>query len=1395
MIPLAVRESQYWSLCLSSLLVLSTVLGSFPASAADATSTWDGSTNNWTSNHWSSPNFPNNGNGGLTYDAVLGSGTVTVDQDISIQKLTLTGGTLTATSPFLLTINDLLDWSFGTMSGAGQTVIGSGAALSITGVTRGLNCALVNNGAANWTSGQIPMTSGTFQNNGSFIANSASTLSSFGFGGTNVFNNAGSFTKQGVGTTQFFNNVTGVPFNNSGTVDVQAGTLAFSSGGTQAGDFSGLTGATLQFGGDHTFALGSDITGGLNVQFASGTITDNGLINTTSAVTFQGGNAAINGGITASSLHITVVGVPVTATLNGPIAVPAGGTISGGTLDGSANWNITGTLAWSGGAMQGTGQTVIAPGGILSVNGGALNSALNRSLINNGTASWTSGGIPMTNGTFQNNGSFIANSASTLSSFGVAGSNAFINAGSFTKQGGGTTQFFTNNTGVTFNNTGTVDVQAGTLQLLTGVTQYVGNQLTSGTWRIGTNATLNFPSGSSITTSFANVTLDGTSSTFAKINSLVDNRGSFSILNGRNFTAAGVFSNTGAVTIGIGSTFTAPGVTQFAGNQLTGGVWHLGSNATLSVASGTGITTNFGDVSLDNGATFAQINSLDDNRGSFSILNGRNFTVTVVDSFSNTGIVMIGTGSTFTTNALTQQVGSQLTAGTWHIGNNGTLNVTGGANVTTNLGDVSLDIGANFAQINSLVDNRGSFAILNGRNFNAGGSFSNAGTVTVGTGSTFTAPAVTQIAGGQLTGGAWHLGTSATLDIQGGSNIAINSGDVSLDAGSSFTKINSLLDNRGSFAIQGGRNFSATGAFSNSGLVTIGAGSTFTTTSGFNQAATGKLSGTGTLAGNFQNAGRLAPGNSPGIITINGNYTQAADGVLEIEVGGLTPGNGPNYHDQVIVSGTAALDGRLEVPLVNGFVPALNNEITFLTAGGGPGAVTGSFSSIYSPNLGSVAGLAVKVLYSGTDVKLRFVMPENNIAFAATSQTADWSVPSTWTTSTVPGSTNNITVNNLIDSVPQRVDVQSLPAFVNNLTVADNANTITVGVQSGYSLSAIDATTVGNLGIIELNGGRLVSNLIEVQGGGELSGSGTAVGNVVVGAAGGGSSAVLSPGTIASPIGHIDFAGPYQQTATGTLAIDIHGAAAGQFDTISVTGQAKLGGTLEIDATGLAPPTPGTVPTFPILTAGSLSADPNDVFSSVETVGNPGIYFAAIYSLGSGAGAGAGALAGGASSTAGAGAAAGEYFVGDMNRDGYVNASDIDLFTQALANRKAYYNSKQANNACICISGDISGDVNGNGRLDFGDIRTFAMMVSGSGSASYTEVLARIEFDLRNVPEPSTTVLLLCGIGMLLVGGMRGMGSTTNGASATLSISGGTGIPKWPLVCQVDLYERKQRRT
>jgi len=90
----------------------------------------------------------------------------------------------------------------------------------------------------------------------------------------------------------------------------------------------------------------------------------------------------------------------------------------------------------------------------------------------------------------------------------------------------------------------------------------------------------------------------------------------------------------------------------------------------------------------------------------------------------------------------------------------------------------------------------------------------------------------------------------------------------------------------------------------------------------------GTLSGTGTVNAPVVNGGTVSVGASPGALIINGNYTQTPTGILDIELGGTT--QGVNY-DLLQITGTAALNGTLNVALFGGFVGAAGNVFDVLT--------------------------------------------------------------------------------------------------------------------------------------------------------------------------------------------------------------------------------------------------------------------------------------------------------------------------------------------------------------------------------------------------------------------------------------------------------------------------------
>ncbi|MDA1272780.1 MAG: hypothetical protein O2960_01835, partial [Verrucomicrobia bacterium] len=94
------------------------------------------------------------------------------------------------------------------------------------------------------------------------------------------------------------------------------------------------------------------------------------------------------------------------------------------------------------------------------------------------------------------------------------------------------------------------------------------------------------------------------------------------------------------------------------------------------------------------------------------------------------------------------------------------------------------------------------------------------------------------------------------------------------------------------------------------------------------------LSGNGEILGNVFLDGLLSPGNSPGIVSVDGDFTVDAAGTIQIEIGGNGGAGAPDGHDQVQASGNVALAGTLNIELLNGFLPAAGDSFEILTYGG-----------------------------------------------------------------------------------------------------------------------------------------------------------------------------------------------------------------------------------------------------------------------------------------------------------------------------------------------------------------------------------------------------------------------------------------------------------------------------
>jgi|GEM_PF-3411671 len=171
-------------------------------------------------------------------------------------------------------------------------------------------------------------------------------------------------------------------------------------------------------------------------------------------------------------------------------------------------------------------------------------------------------------------------------------------------------------------------------------------------------------------------------------------------------------------------------------------------------------------------------------------------------------------------------------------------------------------------------------------------------------------------------------GKQLLLSGPGMSLTLINSGIAQATGGGTLSLSNLTVDNTGGLIQADAGTVKVTGTTSitggnfqllNDGILDIAAG--------LELGAGQNLSGNGTVNGNVTNtSGAVTPGASPGIMNVMGDYTQGPGGSTTFEIGGETAGFGPGFHDQMVITGTADLDGTILIELFGGFVPPFGSS-------------------------------------------------------------------------------------------------------------------------------------------------------------------------------------------------------------------------------------------------------------------------------------------------------------------------------------------------------------------------------------------------------------------------------------------------------------------------------------
>jgi outer membrane autotransporter protein len=417
--------------------------------------------------------------------------------------------------------------------------------------------------------------------------------------------------------------------------------------------------------------------------------------------------------------------------------------------------------------------------------------------------------------------------------------------------------------------------------------------------------------------------------------------------------AGGVIQSTGAnaqSAIGFGTTNGPLTIINEAGGLIQ-------SNSTIHSAIGIG-TTN-GLLTIINSGTISGLSGIGFGGGSGSITN--NATGSIIGR-AGTGIGMTSVSSATILNAGTISSGLPLAGDTAHSA----IVISGGTAMIVNSGTIT-SAAANAINIEagttgSIINNAG--AILSGGNGHSailGGTGQidvlNAGIMNGGVNLGSGVSTLTLLTGGRINGTV-NLGSNA------GSNLVLDgSGSEAISQA-----VTDAITNPGALTKQGTGTWTLDEELSAPVSTKVLAGvlivNSTLNTSVLNVEAGGTLAGSGIISGKVINAGTLSPGNSPGIFTVNGDYTQSATGTLRIEVAGLAP----SEHDLLAVTGHASLAGTLQLIGLGGFTLHVGDQLTFLTANGG---VSGSFGTVQNE------------ITTGTIVKAQIVTLSNAVVLEA----------------------------------------------------------------------------------------------------------------------------------------------------------------------------------------------------------------------------------------------------------------------------------------------------------------------------------------------------------------------------------------------------------------------------
>ncbi|GET24068.1 S-layer family protein [Prolixibacter sp. NT017] len=488
--------------------------------------------------------------------------------------------------------------------------------------------------------------------------------------------------------------------------------------------------------------------------------------------------------------------------------------------------------------------------------------------------------------------------------------------------------------------------------------------VTGGTLSAGVSAPGSLPSG--------NLTLDGgtlqctvtgtagTTRTIANNVVLGANGGTMSIGGGggANITDfTGVISGTGNLTKTGAAILRLNGSNTFAGTTTV-------FAGTLSVAGDSNLGT--GTLTLDNASTLAVTGptTIDNSialNGTSTIDNSAAVTLSGIITGAN-NLVKSGPGTLTLSGTNTYSGTTTVDAGTLSVSSdsnlgNGALTLSSGTNLALTgattvdnavvlSGNATVNTSAN-ATLSGVISGTGNLTKTGTGTLTLSGSNTYSGT-------TSTSAGILQVASDSNLGtGAVNLAGS-TLAVSGATTIdnAVNLSGSSTVRASADATLSGVVSGSGSLTKQGSASLTLSNTDTYTGSTTISAGTLMVTgalsgTASLTVGNTATLAGDGSVFGSgtptltVQSGGTLAPGNSVGTLTVNGNLNVSSGGMLVIDINGNTAGTG---YDQVAVSGTVDVTGAT-ISVAHNYSAGKSVSYTIINNDGSD-AITGTFANL-----------------------------------------------------------------------------------------------------------------------------------------------------------------------------------------------------------------------------------------------------------------------------------------------------------------------------------------------------------------------------------------------------------------------------------------------------------------